>query len=232
MSNPSVGLADLRTSYRRGELVEDVAGADPLALFQRWLQDALDAQLPEPTAMTLATVGPDLRPSTRIVLLKGTDAHGLIWYTNYESRKGRDLAGNPFAALQWHWVLHERTVRVEGRTQHLSAAENDAYFASRPLDSQVGAWASAQSEPVADRAAIEEAMRMQCERFGLQRQADGRLHSPGATTISVPRPPHWGGYRLVPDTWEFWQGRVSRLHDRLAYRRQSDGSWLRQRLNP
>lgn len=232
MNAPTQPLADLRTSYQRGELLESLAGHDPMALFQTWLDDALKQQVPEPTAMTLATVGSDLRPHSRIVLLKGCTAAGLVWYTNYDSRKGRELAGNPFAALQWFWPQQERVVRVEGRVERISAAESDSYFASRPLDSQVGAWASAQSEVAAGRDSIEASMQAQCARFGLQRQPDGRISAPAGATLSVPRPPHWGGYRLVPDVWQFWQGRVSRLHDRLEFIAQADGSWLRQRLNP
>ncbi len=230
--NTTTSLADLRTRYERGELLESLAGSDPLALFELWLKDALAQQLPEPTAMTLATVGSDLRPSTRIVLLKGCDSKGLVWYTNYSSRKGRELAGNPQAALQWYWAAHERVVRAEGQVQPTTDAESDAYFASRPLDSQVGAWASAQSEVATDRAAIDAAMQAQCVRFGLARDANGRIQAPAGAAVKVPRPPHWGGYRLVPDTWQFWQGRASRLHDRLEFIQQGNGTWLRQRLNP
>ena len=149
MSSPSSPLsssiADLRKSYERAELSEEASHADPLRQFDQWLQEAVAAQVPEPNAMTLATVGADLRPSTRIVLIKGYDERGIVWYTNYESRKGRQLAGNPFAALQFHWVELERVVRIEGRVEKVSDAESDAYFASRPLDSRIGAWASPQS---------------------------------------------------------------------------------------
>jgi len=208
-------IANLRKSYERAELDESASHADPLEQFRIWLQQAIDGQLPEPNAMTLATVGEDGRPSTRVVLIKGYDARGIVWYTNYESRKGRELSGNPYASLQFHWVELERVVRIEGRVEKAGAEESDAYFASRPLDSRIGAWASPQSEVISGRdvlvknAAVAAAKHM----------------------LSPPRPPHWGGYRLVPDRWEFWQGRKSRLHDRLRYR--LDGSdWVRERLAP
>jgi pyridoxamine 5'-phosphate oxidase len=208
-------LAALRKSYERAELNEDASEADPLKQFELWLQQALAAQLPEPNAMTLATVGPDQRPSTRVVLIKGFDARGIAWYTNYDSRKGRELAAHPFAALQFHWVELERVVRIEGRVEKVSAEESDAYFASRPLDSRIGAWASPQSQVIASRAVLV----TNAARYGAQ------------FALKPPRPPHWGGYRLQPDRWEFWQGRKSRLHDRLRYRLEA-GQWLRERLAP
>ena len=208
-------LAALRKSYERAELDERQSAADPLAQFGQWLDEAVAAQVPEPNAMTLATVGPDLRPSTRIVLIKGFDARGIVWYTNYDSRKGQELAGNPFAALQFHWVELERVVRIEGQVHQVDTAESDAYFASRPLDSRIGAWASPQSQVIEGRSVLVASAAKYGARF----------------LLDPPRPPHWGGFRLVPDRWEFWQGRKSRLHDRLRYRHE-DAAWVRERLAP
>ncbi|WP_348752127.1 pyridoxamine 5'-phosphate oxidase [uncultured Aquincola sp.] len=211
-----ISLADLRKSYERAELDENASDADPLKQFEAWLQQALSAQVPEASAMTLATVGEGGRPSTRVVLLKGCDARGLVWYTNYESRKGRELADHPFAALQFHWVELERVVRIEGRVQKVDDAESDAYFNSRPLDSRIGAWGSPQSQVIGSRATLV----ANAAKFGAR------------YALNPPRPPHWGGYRLVPDRWEFWQGRKSRLHDRLRYRLDEAGQWVRERLAP
>lgn len=208
-------IAALRKSYERDELDESASAADPLLQFQRWLEQALSAQLPEPNAMTLATVGVDGRPSTRIVLIKGVDARGLVWYTNYNSRKGQELAHLPKAALQFHWVELERVVRIEGAVEKTSAQESDDYYASRPLDSRLGAWASPQSQVIPSRTVL----------------VTGAAKAAALHALNPPRPPHWGGYRLVPDRWEFWQGRKSRLHDRLRYRLQG-GEWLRERLAP
>jgi len=208
-------LAHLRKSYERAKLDEASASADPLLQFRRWFDEALQAQLPEPNAMTLATVSPGGRPSSRVVLIKGFDEHGLVWYTNYHSRKGRELTANPNAALQFHWVELERVVRIEGRVEMTCAEQSDAYFASRPLESRIGAWASPQSEPIASRAVL----------------VTNAAKISAQYLLNPPRPPHWGGYRLIPDTWEFWQGRKSRLHDRLRYRLEN-GAWARERLAP
>ena len=208
-------IAHLRKSYERDELDEASAAADPLQLFQLWLQQALNAELPEPNAMTLATVGVDGRPSTRIVLIKGCDERGLVWYTNYQSRKGVELAAQPHAALQFHWVELERVVRIEGRVSQVDAAESDAYFASRPLNSRLGAWASPQSQVISSRAVLVAHAAQAALKYALQ----------------PPRPPHWGGMRLQADRWEFWQGRKSRLHDRLRYRLEGS-TWVRERLAP
>lgn len=212
----SLDLSALRRSYERASFDEQAALASPLKQFEVWMQQALDSSLAEPTAMTLATVGADGRPSTRVVLLKGVDETGLVWYTNYLSRKGRELTQQPFAALQFHWVEMERVVRIEGSVTPIEGAQSDAYYASRPLDSRLGAWASPQSEVIASREVL------------LVRAAQAAAHH----GLSPKRPPHWGGYRLVPDRWEFWQGRRSRLHDRLRYRLNEQGQWVQERLAP
>lgn len=215
MSSLSSSIADLRKSYERAELSESASNQNPLQQFDQWLQEAVRAQVPEPNAMTVATVGGDLRPSTRIVLIKGYDERGIVWYTNYDSRKGQQLAGNPFAALQFHWVELERVVRIEGRVEKVSVEESDAYFASRPLDSKIGAWASPQSQVISGRGVL---------------VANAAKYS-AQFLLNPPRPPHWGGFRLVPERWEFWQGRKSRLHDRLSYRQEGQ-DWIRERLAP
>jgi pyridoxamine 5'-phosphate oxidase len=206
----------MRRNYEQAALDETHVQADPLAQFQHWFDEAVHAKVLEPNAMTLATVGPQGRPSTRVVLLKGLDHRGLAWYTNYESRKGQELAGNPHAALQFFWPELERVVRVEGLVQRMSDADSDDYYRTRPLGSRIGAWASPQSQVIASREVLE------ANWSEVQaRQGDDPV-----------RPANWGGYRLVPDRWEFWQGRSSRLHDRLCFDLQAGGTWQLSRLAP
>ena len=211
----TMNIADLRKSYERAELSESDSHAQPIDQFDKWLKEAIHSEVPEPNAMTLATVASNLRPSTRVVLIKDYDARGIVWYTNYDSQKGQELAGNPYAALQFHWVEMERVVRIEGVVEKVSAEDSDAYFHTRPLDSRIGAWASPQSQVISGRGVLV----ANAARYGAQ------------FMLQPPRPPHWGGYRLRPDTWQFWQGRKSRLHDRLRYE-PHNGAWLRERLAP
>ncbi|MDE2402459.1 MAG: pyridoxamine 5'-phosphate oxidase [Burkholderiales bacterium] len=209
-------LAQMRKSYEHAALDESHVKPDPLDQFHHWFDEAVQAKVLEPNAMTLATVGVGGRPSTRVLLLKGADEHGLVWFTNYASRKGQDLLSNPFAAIQFFWGELERVVRIEGRVVKVSEAESDDYYRSRPLGSRIGAWVSPQSQVIDSRAVLEANLAQQQARLG----------------DDPPRPPLWGGYRLVPDRWEFWQGRPSRLHDRLVFEKAADGQWTLQRLAP
>jgi len=211
-------IASLRLDYARARLGPEDVSASPIAQLERWLAEALEAEAAEPTAMTLATATPDGEPNARVVLLKGIDAKGLVFYTNYESAKGRELAANPRAVLVAFWRELERQVRVGGHVTKVSREESEAYFRSRPLGSQLGAWASAQSEVVAGREVIE------------AQYAEAQARFAGG---DVPLPPFWGGYRLEPRWMEFWQGRPSRLHDRLRYTRDADrDTWRLERLSP
>lgn len=212
-----MGLPDMRTPYRRGRLERSDLETDPVATLRHWLADAAGAGLREPNAMTLATADEQGRPSARLVLLKGISERGLAFYTNHGSRKARDLARNPFAAVSFWWEVLERQVRVEGAVERLTEAESRAYFESRPYGSRLGAWASEQSEPIASRAVLEERVQ--------------RLRERWPEGSEVPKPPFWGGYLLRPERAEFWQGREDRLHDRFAYERDG-GAWLVMRLSP
>jgi pyridoxamine 5'-phosphate oxidase len=212
-------IADVRREYSRESLDESDVARDPVEQFARWFDEALKSELTEPTAVALATASTAThgfaRPSARMVLLKGFDARGFVFFTNYESRKGKELAANPFASLVFFWAELERQVRVEGRVERVSAQASDEYYASRPLGARLSAWASAQSAKVPDRRALEDALAAMSARFGEH----------------PPRPTHWGGYRVIPAAIEFWQGRANRLHDRLLYT-PADGGWKIERLAP
>ena len=216
------GLAAMRNEYTRAALDEAHVARDPFTQFDRWLHEAISGGCPEPTAMSLATVegtGAAARPSSRIVLLKGVDEAGLVFFTNYDSRKGRELAANPHAALLFYWVEMEREVRIEGRIEKIATAESDAYFATRPFKARLGAWASPQSAAIDSRAWLERQL--------IEAQAQH-----GSAPV---RPPHWGGYRLIPAWFEFWQGRPDRLHDRITFTRgtgSGTAGWTVQRLAP
>jgi len=210
-----MNIADLRQEYMRSGLTEAQADPDPIRQFERWFEDALRAGLPLPNAMTLASVTSSGAPSARIVLLKGVEDGSFLFYTNYLSRKGRELEGRASACLLFLWSQLERQVRIDGRVTKVTPAESDAYYATRPLGARHSTWASAQSEIVADRKVLEAAMEGTRRRYG----------------ENPPRPPHWGGYRVVPQEIEFWQGRADRLHDRLVYRRKGN-VWAIERLSP
>ena len=202
---------------------------DPIARFQALFEKAQAVEPHDATAMTLATADARGRPSARVVLLKGVDARGFVFFTNRESKKGHDLAENPFAALAIHWPASQQQVRAEGRVERVSDAESDAYFATRARESQLGAWASQQSQPLASREALEARVAELAARYPAHDGGDP--HTPGPAG-AVPRPPHWGGYRLVPDRIELWFAGPARLHDRFEYRRGEDGGWVMTRLNP
>ncbi len=208
-------IADLRKDYKLASLGKRDLAADPFTQFKKWLDEAIVAEVPEPTAMNLATVGANARPSSRIVLLKGVDEKGFVFFTNYESRKGRELAESQWAALTFYWVELERQVRIEGHVEKVDAKTSDEYFNSRPLKSRIGAIASSQSEKIESREALEKRFAEVEAQYGEQ----------------PPRPANWGGYVIVPEMVEFWQGRRSRLHDRLVFQRQF-GGWHIERLAP
>lgn len=211
-----MSIADIRTEYKLASLTEDEVAANPIEQFARWWEDAVTAEIPEVNAMTLATVNKLGRPTARIVLLKGYDEDGFVFFTNYESRKGQDIAENPNASLLFFWKEVERQIRIDGTVTKVSAEESDAYFASRPKGSRIGAWASPQSKVITSRHILE------------KRSAGYEMEFKGD---EIPRPEHWGGYRVKPFRLEFWQGRENRLHDRIQYEWQSKG-WIRSRLAP
>lgn len=211
-----MSISHIRKDYQHASLSEQDVNADPLQQFTKWFHEALEAKVPEVNAMSLSTVSASGRPASRIVLIKDIDERGLTWFTHYTSHKGEQLAANPLAALLFFWSGLERQVRIEGRVEKLTDAENDLYFHSRPLGSQHGALASQQSQPIAGRELLEQRIKEVARQHG----------------ETVPRPSHWGGYRLIPDYFEFWQGRPSRLHDRIVFTRNAQGQWDRSRLQP
>lgn len=211
-----MSIAGLRKDYSHASLSESDVDHDPIKQFGKWFDEAMKAHVPEANAMSVATVGADGKPSSRILLIKEFDERGFVWFTNYASRKGQELEINPYGALLFHWIELERQVRIEGRVEKVAAEESDAYYDSRPLLSRLGAIASEQSRPVDGRATLEQRFAEVKEQYG----------------DHPARPAHWGGYRLVPESIEFWQGRNSRLHDRVLYTRDTGGTWRIQRLQP
>jgi pyridoxamine 5'-phosphate oxidase len=209
-------IADIRRDYSLHSLNENDIASDPIKQFEKWWNDAINSEVLEANAMTLATSSKEGKPSARIVLLKGFDENGFVFFTNYESKKGKALTENPRAALTFFWKEIERQIRIEGVTEKISAAESDAYFFSRPEGSRIGAWASPQSEIIKNRGVLEENVLQFSNEF----------------KNSIPRPPHWGGYRVMPELIEFWQGRSNRLHDRIQYTKTGNGSWKVDRLAP
>ena len=212
-----MSLSDLRREYTLAGLKESDLDPSPFSQFDKWFQQALAAELPEPNAMTLATATLDGKPSARVVLLKGFDTSGFVFFTNYESQKGRELSANPHAALVFYWIELERQVRLSGRVSRVSVEESEEYFRSRPAGSQLGAWVSRQSQVVSGRKSLEDKLEELTQEY---------------QTKSIPLPPYWGGYRLAPEMIEFWQGRPNRLHDRLRYTLQPGNPWLIERLSP
>ncbi len=209
----------LRTDYDSAPFTEDQASQDPFQQFLKWFAEATQSETGEANAMTVSTVDSNGKPSSRVVLLKEMDGQGFVFYSNTQSRKGAEIQSNPAACILFYWPALQRQIRIEGILEAVAAETADAYFASRPRSAQVGAWASQQSQPVGSREEFQEVIRATAERFSDETQP-------------VPRPPHWGGYRCIPEAFEFWQGQPSRLHDRLHYQLQPDGTWLRQRLMP
>jgi len=211
-----MSIAHIRTEYQRASLSEHEVNDDPIVQFTHWFHEAVNAKVPEVNAMSLSTVNELGRPSSRIVLIKDMDQRGFTWFTHYTSRKGEELAAQPFGALLFFWSELERQVRIEGRVEKISAEDSDTYFNSRPVTSRHGALASDQSKPIANRTLLEDRIQDIAKQYGDQ----------------VPRPAQWGGYRLVPDYFEFWQGRPSRLHDRIVFVKSRDGTWVKSRLQP